>query len=219
MPTYACAAATVGKARCRNAATKEGRCHEHPAATLAPPPDVVLMKFSVNKRRAQELAATGIPIRDVNWQRREQEHVAHAEAHDRQAYRYREVADSGVPIFGTSGLADVGIGRAYQELNQKYGLRDVHLLPHRNLRAFVLVLVFERGAQAVNPSTEVAVLLARMLNSAYGFVHVWANPPQQDGKVVHTMNCRHRLDSAPKCLLLLNNEWFDAPLWDAEEVQ
>ncbi len=219
MPTYACVAGTVGRARCRNAATKEGRCHEHPAAALAPAPDVVLVKFSVNLRRAEELVEVGIPVREVNWQERDRSHVAHAEAHDRQSHRYREnVADSGVPVFGTEGIADVAIARAYRELNQEYGLRDVHLLPHRNNRMFVLVLVFEKGAATISPSTEAAVLLARILNSTYGFVHVWVNPPQADGRVVHTVNCSHRMDSAPKCLLLLNNEWFDAPLWDAEEV-
>ncbi len=219
MPAYACAAGTVGRARCRNTASREGRCHEHPATVLAPAPDVVLMKFSINERRATELSAAGVSTRDVNWQERDQKHVAHAQAHDRQAHRYREVADSGVPVFGPDGLRDVGIGRAYQEINQEYGLRDVHLLPHRNGRMFVLVLTFEKSGASTTPSTEAAVLLAWILNSTYGFVHVWANPPQADGRVVHTVNCSHRADTVPKCVLLLNNEWFDAPLWDAEEMQ
>lgn len=219
MSTYACVAGTIGGARCRNAASKEGRCHEHPAATLAPPANVVLVKCNTSHKRADALANAGVRVQSADWQKREQQHIAQAQAHDRQAHRYRQVADSGVPVFGTEGLQDASVAGLRQELGKEYGLKDVHLLPHRDKQVTILVLVFEKGAEAMRISPAVEALIEKITGSTYGFVHVWANPPQQDGKVVHTVNCTHRLDTPAKNMLVLNNEWFDAPLWDAEETR
>jgi hypothetical protein len=180
----------------------------------------VIVKFNLNERAATRLTNAGIILQSVDWQEREKKHTAQAQAHDRQPHRYRtDVADSGVPVFGPDGLNDVSLGRMFREIAERgYVLVDIHLLPHRkNQWAKVLVMIFKEGTSMDVPPSA-AEPLRNIMGAVYGVVHVWANPPDKAGNVVHTVNCITRRDAPPRCELAFYNEWFEAPIWDAVEV-
>lgn len=190
---YACTGATDFQGRCRNQATSGGRCVEHPDALRAPEPQVVLLKFNVNSQRGQELEVAGIPRKAADWLSREEKHVEHARDNRREAYRFRDVADSGVPVFGKQGAMAVQVLPAWQELSVAgFHLRDIHLVSRRDGKMDILVMSLAKERESAAPSSLAAQLVTNILASSWEFVHVWANPPQKDGAVVHTVNCVNR---------------------------
>ncbi|MDO8470915.1 MAG: hypothetical protein Q7S63_03065 [bacterium] len=195
---YACLAPTESGGRCRNQGSEDGFCHNpHDAESgFADSPAVVLVKFNVNSDVAQQLELAGIQRRAVSWAQREVDHVEHARENSREAYRYREVADSGVPVFGKPGLQSVLLLDLWLELKKAYKLSDIHLLPRRDGKMDVFVLVLSHQ-QEMRVSASVTDRITRLVGSTWQYVHVWANPPGSDGSIVHTVNVAHRQDTKP----------------------
>lgn len=221
---YACTAATAGKARCRNLVGEDGRfcsLHNHDSdVPTAPPPVTVLYKFSINESWRQKFMALGVLLKQPNFAKKEAKHVAHAEAHGRDAFRYRQVADSGVPVFGPDGLQMVSLAELVKELAEKFKVVDIHILPKlpkpgQSVNPMsMLVVSFSHEGQTVNNEKAFWLLMDLLNASCWGKVHVWANPPQEDGRVVHTVNSAHREENHDPQRVLR----FAEGLWSEEQV-
>lgn len=213
--TYACVAETQGHGRCRTP-MQEGNsdclCAVHAAmkangkdVPLAPRPARVLVKANINPRWAERIVALDIPVKEVNFQRLEEKHIEHAEEHGRQAYTVRkDIADSGVPVFGKDGgLQNASVAEPLEALVKGYRLADIHIHQKRQEQSVMstVVLTFEQGLEGkvVPLPREVVELFTK---SSWGYVHIWANPPKDDGTVIHTVNCSHRSDDAARCQLI-----------------
>jgi hypothetical protein len=169
------------------------RCGQHKDAERAPRPDVVLYKFNINDRWRDRFMALGIKEKTRDVQADTAKHEAHAAQFGRDAHRYRQVADSGVPVFG-EGLQGVSLFDLLKELPTVYEVVDIHIKPRSDGKPnmSVLVISFSNG-KPTSANTEAFDELLRFLaSSCWGFCHVWANPPQEDGRVIHTVNSSHR---------------------------
>lgn len=201
-----------GRARCRN---ERGKCSVHARPqyyTAAPRPDVVLFKINVNEKRESRLSKAGVPYQVRSYDRAlqlEQQRVASAQSLGRDAYAVRELshrdshhtpeaADTGCPVFGKNGLADLNVSAAnlLKELfDAGFVLTGGHLLKREHKPPIRLVLEFGK------PSTKPAILkfpweeVKSLLATTFNQVDVWANERDKDGKVVHTINCGKRDDN------------------------
>jgi hypothetical protein len=219
-----------GRARCRN---EQGKCsvHQLNGWARAPKPDVVLLKVNVNEKKETELRLAGITYQLRSFDRSqqlEQQHVARAESLGRNAYAARderdhgdtpEAADSGCPVFGKNGLAElrVSIDGLFKELFEAgYVLSAAHMLKRYHKPPVRLVMEFshpqQKGALSKFPWTTIKKLIATSFNQ----VDVWANDRDpRTNKVVHTVNCGKRIDGiAPQHRL----HFMDGD-WDVESLE
>jgi len=202
---YACTAATERNARCRRdslSCDKDLFCQQHASmrdagqtVSKATAPDTVLYKFNVNGRWRQMLVDLGVPENNPDFEAKEAKHVAHAKEYGREAYAIRkDVADSGVPVFGVSGLCNVSLYETLQDLLAEYEVVDIHLRPRRDGSKVmhVLVISFSHGGRSISSQPALDETLEFLSSSCWGHCHVWANPPQEDGRLVATVNTSHR---------------------------
>jgi hypothetical protein len=190
-------------------------------------PHRILLKANINSRRRDEFLALGIREVKPDFQKREQKHVEDARRVGRQPYAVREnIADSGVAIFqdeeGNPGLKKVLVGNALDEILLDYRPTDLHIFQRRDRgQMFVLVITLEWGK--TGSSQDIPVEVADFVaNSSWEFCHIWANPQNADGDVVHTVNLGHRSDEAAECqLLFADGLWdiTDAPAVDKDEAE
>jgi len=218
-----------GLARCRN---EKGKCSNHHTVSVwapAPRPDVILLKANVNEKWEVRLRSAGVATHLRSFERAQQletQHVERAKALGRDAYSARderdhgdmpEAADSGCPVFGKSGLADLAVsveGLVKELFAAGFVLSAAHLLKRYHKPPVRLVMEFSKpqnkAALANFPWTTVKQLLAATFNQ----VDVWANDRDpRTGHVVHTVNCGKRQDGAPQHQL-----HFADGDWDAEPV-
>ena len=201
---YACIAATQEGARCRNLVENPGEmCEAHQRlkakgeeVRLAPPPDTILVKFNINPNWAQRFEESGIPRRFPSEVGLEEKHIAQAQQIDRDPYRFRETADSGVPVFGPQGVSEVSILPLLEELQGKgYQPQGVHIRTRIQKKFDVLVIPFSGRVSEENsnflPEKALELLREFLRLSCWGFVHVWANPPEKE-RIIHTVNLGHR---------------------------
>lgn len=216
---YACKAGVYnGIARCRNLTP----CSVHSdGAPPAPRPDIVLLKVNLNKKWERRFAEAGVAKLERSPARASElaeQHVAQATKLDRHPFTIRreidspESADSGCPVFGKSGLQDVGIRNLVSELERK----EFRLTgkPHQLSRGWKppvrLVLEFSlKGTPAKDFPWQ---LFQQLITTCFGQVDVWANPAGADGRVPHTVNCGKRDDGAKPihALHYANGDWFAA---------
>jgi len=227
---HACTADTQGRGRCRSSAQEgdqDGFCSLHAqqrdngrSVAKAGLPSKILLKANINPRWAELFEKLGIPVKTPDFAKREAKHVADAKRVGREAYAVRkDIADSGVPVFGNEGAQDVLVVEPLDTLFRSYNLTDMHIFQRRDkgvmnvLVLTVLVLTFEKcvaGERKLELPVDVAKFFAM---SKWGFAHVWANPPKPDGTVLHTVNLAHRGEEAAKRQLL-----FADGLWAVEKV-
>lgn len=213
---YACVAATEGRARCRNFVGQVGKlCTSHgklivegKEIELALFPDTVLVKFNINPSWTQVFEEAGVPRKAPSEVSLEEKHINHAHKAGRDPYRYRDIADSGVPVFGTQGLSEVSVsGLLIELLEAGYKPQGVHIRTRMEKRFDVLVVPLVRGAESSTLSEKAVMLLERFLRSpSWGFAHIWANPPDVQGKIIHTVNLGHRKpEGRPELKILFSN--------------
>jgi len=215
---YACTAATEEGARCRNFVETPGEfCGFHKTrkeaggeVSFAPKPDLVLLKFNLNPNWRERFVALGVAEKPLLSPEKEKEHVQQAEKFGRQAYRFRQIADSGVPVFGSEGITSgVSLYKLLKEFleTEGYQVTDIHLRPRRDKRMYVLVInLSQQGEETVLSSEAIMELLRFLAVSCWGYCHVWANPPAEDGRVIHTVNSSHREpEKKPSVELRFNN--------------
>jgi hypothetical protein len=219
-----------GRARCRN---ERGKCSVHHTTSVwahAPQADVILVKVNVNEKWEVRLRSAGIATQLRSFDRAQQleaQHVARATSLGRNAYAARderdhgdtpEAADSGCPVFGKTGLAELAIsaeGLRKELFAAGYVLTGAHMLKRYHKPPVRLVMEFSKPqakpALANFPWTAIQQLLATTFNQ----VDVWANDRDpRTGNVVHTVNCGKRADGiVPQYRL-----HFADGDWDAEPV-
>ncbi|OGZ92568.1 MAG: hypothetical protein A2549_03150 [Candidatus Staskawiczbacteria bacterium RIFOXYD2_FULL_37_10] len=228
---YACTAATERNARCRHwvgdqrakvfCSLHQQRKDAGEAVEIAPKPDVALYKFNLNGKWRDKLLELGVPEKDPDFGAKEAKHVAHAQQFGREAYAIRkEVADSGVPVFGKEGIQNVSLYETLQDLLAEYEVVDIHIRPRRDGTRWISVLVinFSHGGRSISNQPALDTTLEFLSSSCWGFCHVWANPPQDDGRIVHTINSSHReVDKQPELVLRLNGGlWSTEPYVEPE---
>jgi len=233
---YACTGRTNPyDARCRN---QQGHCPAHKEGHMvAPAPEIVLFRFTVNPNQGQRLETAGIRRIAVDRNALEQEHVANAVRVGRQAYRYdsevRHVADAGVRVFG-EGANKVGLLPAWEEMRAAgYMSVDAQLMANRKGHMDILTVAASNLCREprLELSFDARERVNGILNSTWGYVHVWANPrvndtyllqelrveqwadPRNDqGYVVHTINSLHRSDEqSPNLLHFAEGLWELTP--------
>jgi len=208
-----------GVARCRNLAIdKRLRCTAHYINTsVAPRPDVVLVKVNLNKRWNGLFEEAGIAAFERSRERAVQlgqAHQARAEGLRRDAFVIRErregqrpdepeAADSGCPVFGKAGLQFVSIRDVLPELQRAgYLITGVSRLSRDWKPPIRLVLEFSKGMDKPALENFPTGLYQSLVATCFGQVDVWANDRDKRGLVVHTVNCGQRDDQGAALLHL-----------------
>ncbi|MDP3882497.1 MAG: hypothetical protein Q8Q48_00360 [Candidatus Staskawiczbacteria bacterium] len=213
----ACAAKVKTGGRCRNAA-QPGRlfCNGHGNGDeRAVWPNRILLKANINERQAEKFLRLGVPEVQQDEQAKDQKHAAHAVAAGRDAHRYRkDAADSGVPVFGKDGAQNVSVEMSLCELLAVYTIVNIHIRARRDQNRWMRVLVVVFAKEGENVATEPVKNSLREFYgmSSWGFCHIWANPPQEDGTVVNTVNLSHKDEANEATLSLRLNDG----LWAVE---
>ncbi len=203
---YACKAATKGNARCRNkAAEGEQFCSSPHLAMqkagemvrLSSQPDVVLFKCKINPGWVEKLKGLGVPFSQPDFAAKEAAHVEHAKQYGRDPHAIRkDVADSGTPVFGKWGLTDVATFKTFQELLDVYNIVAVHIQPShpkaKNQAMKVLVIRSSWGEECDSTTDAYQEILRFVAVGSWEHCHIWENPPNNNGEIVHTVNMAHR---------------------------
>lgn len=215
---YACSAQREGRARCRNLVETNGALcptHQGRGAELAPRPDIILVKFNISPNWCQRFEEAGVLRSSPSEVELEEKHIVGAQKLGRDAYVYRDIADSGVPIFGREGVQQISISGLLPELEREgYKVSGVHIRTRTQKKFDVLVISFELAGESGRLLAEAIALVKEFLRvSCWGFVHVWANPPDGKGRIPHTVNLGHReVDKVPVRLLRFNRGlWAAVP--------
>lgn len=217
----ACVVAERG-ARCREMIElPETRCPQHQGAKeTAPQPDTILIKFfGLDKNELALLEKGG--VRRLGYElQTEEKHRKHAEAYGQEFYAYRkDMGDSGTAVFGKKGARFVVLkDLIFEMMNEDYSPTDCHI-KERPDKTPVLVVTFsnaEEGADVVLPSEVVHKILNLLTTDRiWGKIDVWANPPQEDGKVIHTVNCHWWGELKPG--RFINILVFEKGLWNIDQ--
>jgi hypothetical protein len=224
-----------GTARCRKEA---GKCDSHRNGNAswkpAPRPTTLLLKVNVNDKWERKFVSAGIPVETRSFERAEQleqERVCTAEALGRNAYAIRadsqrgynlpEDADTGCPVFGKDGLANLnvslqGLG---EELGNGFTLTRATLLKRFHKPPTRLVLEFSVTGTKAAVDRFPFDLFRELIATTFNQVDVWANEKKADERVVHTINCGKRDDSAKPQhrLSFANGDWDVIPIVPAAE--
>ena len=227
---YACVAAIggIGGGRCRHFVLwPQTLCEGHQSWQPAPQPDIVRICFSLQKLEwSRELQGAGIPrggAKDRHAQAKQVEVHARQYGHEAYAYR-RDFPDSGTLVFYTlepgipdaeslrQGLKNVSLWETFRELLEIYDLGGIFIEP-REKKTDRLIISFYKEWVGPPVSQEVSVegimrLLEKFVSS--WSVHIYANPPRPDGKIVHTVNAHGRKEES---ILTLR---FNHGLWGVE---
>ncbi len=215
----ACTAQTETRGRCRNAAQdndRNGFCSVHAQqrdsgkeVEMAGRPGRVLVKANINPNWFKRFTDLGIPVKVADFAKREADHVADAKRVGREAHVIRkDIADSGVQVFGKDGVRDVLMVEPLDTMLREYRVTDMHIFQRKDKGVMnVLTITLEEGVNG--PRVELPLDVAKFFAmSKWGYCHVWANPPKEDGVIIHTVNLSHRGDEAASQQLI-----FDDGLW------
>jgi len=210
---YACVAQDNGGGRCQELAVPgaEGSavfCEKHAEHhNLAPAPDIVLLAFDVGASFGSELVEADIPFKV-----RDEEGISSKRR-------------PGVPIFGKEGKRgiDGGVGRWADlliELKEAgYILVDLHWFNRQSPGGFQrnqprLICSFAKEGEEFKFSDGAKKLLRSLTEEcAWAYVHVWANPPDENGRIIHSVNLiGHQKGCRGKCgLRFIGGFWAVSP--------
>jgi hypothetical protein len=219
MSTYACVAATAAGARCRNM-SREGKVtcgiSHNDSSPTATAPDRIFVKFKLDDDYEREMRVAGIHIAERSYEKQRQlndQHTGHAQAYGRKATAFRSMPDSGVPVFGENGIQMVSLSGLDNELRLAgYDIVDVHAVAGFK-GTLTLVVNFSKGTPVQVTSTPAIRFASTMFKfRSWGACYVWANPPDANGVITHTVNLKSiRNDAIPNGRLL-----FFSGLWRNE---
>ena len=228
--TYACKAGVFdGSARCRKAADTcdvHSRLLKINKCQIAPRPDAILFKVNVNEKWEAAFRAVGLLISERTFERAQElelDRIDEAEAMGRNAYAIRESsgrnqgtpesADTGCPVFGKLGLANMNVsvrGVILEIERAGYILTGAHLLKRKHKPPVRLVMEFSRKGAKPHFQNFPWITFWHLLQTTFNQVDVWANDRKPKSKrVVHTVNCGMRDDKAvPKFrLFYAGGDW------------
>lgn len=200
---YACTGVTKNGGRCRN---QSGHCKSQHGRFVTLP-DAVLVKFRVNLTWSRRLQDAGVRLDIINWAQGDARRAEHARSVRRNPNVYRKnAADAGVPVFGPDGLdGAVSVGALLQDLmDVGFHFTDAHLERRENRRTDTLVLALSGEGERLTLTPEAVELIQQLFGSTWKTVHVWANPSNERGRVLDTVNIGYRLpDVKPATMLVL----------------
>lgn len=226
---YRCVAADKSGGRCQNLAvsivvdpasgdTEDRLCDFHFRAGLANPeslseaprPDTVLIRFFLGEADSEIVAAIKTLVARHNRSNTLERHIKQARALGRNFHRFKG-GGSGSPVFrqaGIDGLRGVALSGLLEELAaDSYRLSSVGWFDQG---ATVFQLAFRRDGD-LEVSAPVSEIIRDLAGSSWQQGFVWANPPREDGAVVHTVNlkgARDRAEFAAYELLFVHGDWF-----------
>ncbi|MBI2052857.1 MAG: hypothetical protein HYT34_01275 [Candidatus Ryanbacteria bacterium] len=153
----------------------------------APLPDAIFTKFTLLREEGERLKVFG-----VRWS----DNPANPNSPKRDLGtlgRIRKgIKDSGCPVFGNDGVFRVSLAPVASELleKRKWNIADVHIRPGKKPSEAVLtVVISEKATREVALPEKAQEELALLLSSVRQQVHIWANPRNTEGQVIHTINC------------------------------
>lgn len=222
-----------GTARCRNMAMEGSDfcslpAHKDGKGAVAPTPDVVLTWFKLSEGWAARFRIfLNTKIRSPRRQRElDKKHVAQAKGIRRSPQLggiRKGIVDSGSPVFGPAGVtghrvwaanviedlftAGYFIGNALVTEKQILGRKPEYRL--------LVEWRLEGEGFAETPSEFLGDLFIEFGDAIFEKVLVWANPPNEKGVVVHTVNFGGRQSGkATDCALRFDgvNDWLLAAI-------
>lgn len=199
---------TTDGGRCRHMVTGAGNCAQHQGNPVARAPDVVLFKCRLNGNATRYLERIGVPWQQRDDRRLDAQHRQHAEGVGRSAVAYRQKPDSGVPVFDRDGAGSVTVDTLWSELERSgYAPVAAHLYQKDGDRHGMAQLSVTFACEGDRlDSTVATACLEKLTVACWEHAHIWANPPQDDGHVVHTVNLAHRQpDATPKYRVAFDN--------------
>ena len=208
---YACVGRTANGARCghtmnipESSQPEKVRCNNHQSGETAAIPDTILIRIMINPSWFRKLDNAGVRMGLTSS-------LAERDAkHAEEAKKYHRKDTSGVRVFGQrkEGLQDATPSNILAELSKAgYGIKETHLEGSRNENMATFVVNIERGS----PGSSLSEPAKQLLASYWKHTHVWANPPKEDGKIVHSVILigRHeRLPENPKKLTFHHGLWW-----------
>lgn len=227
---YACTADVRTGARCRELVPwPQTLCSSHQGVgQTAPMPDIVRVCLSLQRPEwSRALQREGIPLgqaKDRGEQARRIEAHAQQFGHNPHAYR-QDFVDSGTLVLCTfdqgvldsvnlaRGLRNVSLWEAFRELLEAYSLGRVFIEPRQNKTDRLIIPFYKELTGQPVPQEVSAEGMMRLLEEFVSSwsVHIYANPPRPDGKIVHTVNAHGRQEKAAVTLR------FNRGLWAVKE--
>ena len=217
----ACRAAEKGM-RCRVMVDGEF-CDRHQGWTeRAPQPDVILIKFFGLKEELAILTKDGVRVVPYKSET-EEKHRQQAQEYGVDFYQYRQtLGDSGTAVFGKKGARFISVADLIIELmNAGYNITDCHIKEKADQsKVVVTTFTFTQEEQEESDlflDQKAADIVLNLLTTEriWGKVDVWANPPRQDGEVIHTVNCHSWGKLEPR--QFINCLVFQEGLWGIEQ--
>jgi hypothetical protein len=204
--SYACTKEVAGSgARCRNNQPCPAHSADPTRWSAAATPTQIQFKIELPFEWRSVFSKVEVEFRDWSErQRRSTQHLLEAEKLGRSTNAFvgqiarTDVAPenfhSGCPVFGdTGGLDRVDISKLEQEIrNAGFVLVTVSILARptgKVKKPDMLVLHLEKGAAENQFPSFPWDKFRELAATTMTYVHVWANGRQEDGTVVHTVNC------------------------------
>lgn len=178
-----------------------------------------MVRVRVNPKWIRRFEEVGVP-----WVQRDEEairasHVEQAEALGRNPFEFgKKMPASGVPVFGKDGAKKVCMANLVNDLlGVGFNPTTVHLFQKEEdkngqMANFCMTLTLD-GEFGV--SEEILGMVDSLLDSSFGAVHVWANPPSEDGVTLNALVAVHRTPNEPPKHELVYNDG----LWGLEEIE
>ena len=153
----------------------------------APLPDAIFTKFTLLREEGGYLKGLGVRWSDG------QANPNSSKRDPNTLGRIRKgIKDSGCPVFGNDGVFRVSLAPMASELieKRKWNIADVRLRPGKKpSEAILTVVISGKASEEVALPEKVQEKLALLLSSVRQQVHIWANPRNAEGQVIHTVNC------------------------------
>lgn len=221
--SYACVAKDSSGGRCQTAVETEGEsfCTQHlecESVEPAPEPTNVLIRFHGGNALYKALKKTGILSKPRNQFLLDEKNRQEAlRLRSDNAYWFNHYA-TGIQIFRDTGVQDVtGVADVVDEMHAAgYRVHDIHWLKEerkpRGRQAYdAATLVVGFAKSDVTVPDEFALLLEifdMLKKDRWGIAKVFANPPQESGEVVHSLELYQRgFGDATSILHFLDGLW------------
>lgn len=207
--------------RCRNPAFQDGLCVTHHSLREKIEriglPGAIILRFPLKDELAQVLKYLVAVLKTKDtYTESDEKHLKQAEKIGREPFRYRshlphQAADSGVPVIVLPCAdAHLSLRNAWQELKESdYRITGVHLKPSRDGRKNLLVVALSKKTEQMILSEHLLAIISSLVDSCWNRCGVWSNPPQNDGRIIDTINVSNRQEGGviEKYLCFANGIW------------
>jgi hypothetical protein len=181
----------------------------------------VLVKFFIGEQDFEiaERIRRIVPQQKRNEQAIRERHRQQEMARYGEKGRFKKGPHSGSPVFrqaGIDGLRRVMIPELFDEMKRDgHNLRSVVWFPIGTTT--VLQCLSRKNGNEAGSEVEIEIEIPKsaseLLHSSFEECYVWANPPKEDGTVIHTVNLKGARDPhgemfASYELLFVAGDWY-----------